>query len=257
MAKTTDTELKPRYKSTLAPQAYYNGLSERFSASVLPTLSPLFAALPHPAHALELASGEGVHVSLYARTETGISWQPSECDEFGCTAVDERVRREGVEGVRSAVRVDVMEDEGWDELRRRLDEEDGGDRAAYDLVLGQNFIHMIPFPEGPRRIFTRLLSRSLVSPSAKLVLYGPFKHDDGFFSDADEAFNTEISSRPSSYPLGLRSIDALARLAAECGWALRERTGVAKGNWVLVFEQAQAPADERGEGPVAQGEDAP
>ncbi|GAA5899767.1 hypothetical protein JCM8208_004558 [Rhodotorula glutinis] len=247
MAQTSDAELKPRYKSTLAPPAYYNGLAERFSISVLPTLSPLFDALPRPACALELASGEGVHVSLYARTQRGISWQPSECDEFGCKAVDERVRREGVEGVKTAVRVDVMEDEGWDDLRRRLDEEEGAERAQYELVLGQNFIHMIPFPEGPRRIFTSLLSRSLVSRSAKLVLYGPFKHDGGFYSESDEAFNTEISSRPSSYPLGLRSIDALARLAAECGWALSERIGVAKGNWVLVFEQERRAGTTQGE----------
>ncbi|KPV73717.1 uncharacterized protein RHOBADRAFT_45675 [Rhodotorula graminis WP1] len=215
MAQTSDAELKPRYKSTLAPPAYYHG--------------------------------QGTHVALYARSHSGIAWQPSECDDYGCRAVDETVEREGVEGVRSAVRVDVMEDKGWDALRRRLDEDEGGENAAYDLVLGQNFIHMIPFPEGPRRIFTSLVSRSLVSRSAKLVLYGPFKHDGGFYSDSDEAFDKEISSRPSSYPLGLRSIDALAHLAAECGWALRERTGVAKGNWVLVFEQARGTGSTLGE----------
>ena len=110
---------------------------------------PLFAALPRPARALELASGEGVHVSLYARTQRGISWQPSECDEFGCGAVDETVRREGVEGVKGAVRGDVMGGEGWDGLRRRLEEDEGAERAAYDLVLGQNFIHMIPCASPP------------------------------------------------------------------------------------------------------------
>ncbi|TNY22904.1 hypothetical protein DMC30DRAFT_414644 [Rhodotorula diobovata] len=234
----------PRFPSTLAPPQYYEGLAERFSASVLPTLSPFFAALPRPgARALELASGNGTHVALYAQTHPGIEWQPSECDDFGCRAVDETVRREGIENVvQEAVRVDVIEGEGWEALRRRLDGESDDVKEAFDLVLGNNFIHMIPFPEGPRRIFTSLLSPSLVSPSAKLLLYGPFKHDTGFFSPSDEAFDKEISSRPSSYPLGLRSIDGLARLADETGWRLSERIGVAKGNWVLVFEQQEGRA---------------
>lgn len=204
--------------------------------------------------------------------------------------MDETVRREGIENVvQEAVRVDVIEGEGWEALRRRLDGESDDVKEAFDLVLGNNFIHMIPcaclppwgppflrplastthhaaraVPEGPRRIFTSLLSPSLVSPSAKLLLYGPFKHDTGFFSPSDEAvrpppslpsslqsaltqcvcgqFDKEISSRPSSYPLGLRSIDGLARLADETGWRLSERIGVAKGNWVLVFEQQEGRA---------------
>jgi hypothetical protein len=52
-------------------------------------------------------------------------------------------------------------------------------------------------------------------------------------------FDKAIAARPSPYPLGLRSIDALARIAQEEGWKLSERIGVAKGNWVLVFEQEQ------------------
>ncbi|GAA6048859.1 hypothetical protein JCM3770_003656 [Rhodotorula araucariae] len=229
----------PRFPSTLAPPAYYEGLVERFSSAVLPTLAPFLSALPAGSHALELASGTGVHACLYARSFPHVAWQPTECDSYGCRRIDETVLREGAVGVRRAVEVDVMQREGWDALRVRLDEEaEIGDRA-YDVVLAGNVVHMLPFPEGPRQIFTSLLAHRLVSPIAKLLLYGPFKHDDGFFSASDEAFNAEIAARPSPYPLGLRSVDALARLAAETGWALRERVSVARGNWVLVFEQEE------------------
>ncbi|BGP42055.1 hypothetical protein JCM10450v2_006141 [Rhodotorula kratochvilovae] len=231
----------PRFPSTLAPPAYYDGLVERFSHAVLPPLAPYFFALPRGSRALELASGTGIHACLYARTFPQIEWQPTECDEYGCRKIDETVREEGTEGVRDAVEVDVMQPQGWQALRERLDERGVEGENAYDMVLAGNVIHMLPFPDGPKQIFTSLLAHRLVSPRAKLLLYGPFKHDDGFFSASDEAFNAEISSRPSPYPLGLRSIDALGRLAAESGWTLRDRIGVARGNWILVFEQEAQP----------------
>ncbi|BGP26499.1 hypothetical protein Rt10032_c11g4548 [Rhodotorula toruloides] len=241
MAPPTDS---PRYPSTLAPDAYYQGLVDRLTTALLPTLDPFFSSLPVSSSAplvLELASGNGTHASLFARTWKDIAVQPTECDSFGVKRIDETTSREGMtDRVRRAVKLDVMDDEDWKELQREsADEEDG---KRYELVFGSNFLHMVPFPGAPQRIFRLLHTHSLVSPTAKLLIYGPFKSDSGFFSDSDASFDQIISARPSPYPLGLRSVDALGRIAEAEGWKLSERIAVAKGNWVLVFEQKEGRA---------------
>ncbi|BGP34171.1 hypothetical protein JCM10296v2_005986 [Rhodotorula toruloides] len=229
----------PRFPSTLAPDAYYDGLVDRVQTALLPTLDRFFSSLPSSSPlVLELASGNGTHATLFTRTYPSLSIQPTECDSFGVKRINETVSRERAERVRGAVRLDVMSDGDWEGLGRRLGEEEG-EGKRYDLVFGSNFLHMVPFPDAPQRIFRLLLSRSLLSPTAKLLIYGPFKSDSGFFSPSDESFDKAIAARPSPYPLGLRSVDALARIAESEGWKLSERIGVAKGNWVLVFEQEQ------------------
>lgn len=116
-----------------------------------------------------------------------------------------------------------------------------------------------------------------------IAFYGPFKHDEGFYSEGDVAvsqastsepcillpsslflvgyflesrltrqfadsfeslqFDKEISSRPSSYPLGLRSIDAIARIAEEEGWEFVKKVPMPVGNWVLLYKVKGAQVD--------------
>ncbi|GAA5859547.1 hypothetical protein JCM8547_006871 [Rhodosporidiobolus lusitaniae] len=263
-----------KYPSTLSSLAgnYYNGLTDRLKTNLLPVLEPYVLAASSSSSSsspliLELASGNGTHAALYAKTWPGVTVQPTECDAVMCGEVDATVKREGVEekegegGVRKAVVLDVVEEEGWEEVRRALrsrrkgkgkgkgkgkegEEEEGEEKEAFDLVLGSNFLHMVPFPGGPLSIFSHLLASQnppLLSPSARLLIYGPFKSDSDFFSEADEAFDNSIRSRPGGDYFGLRSIDALERLTRENGWDLEEMVGMPKGNWVLVFKQQGGP----------------
>ncbi|GAA5889344.1 hypothetical protein JCM6882_000715 [Rhodosporidiobolus microsporus] len=236
-----------KHPSTLssAVQGYYEGLVDRLTTNLLPTLRPFFEH-PTTRRVLELSSGNGTHAALYAKTWPRVLVQPTECDEWGCAHIDETVRKEGVAvgeggkeggGVEKAVVLDVLEEEGWEALSAQIGVANEEKSGPYDLVIGSNFLHMVSFPDGPRAIFSHL--HSLVSPSAKLLIYGPFKSDEGYFSEADKAFETSIRSRPNGFYFGLRSIDALGRLAQEKGWVLEERIGMPKGNWVLVFARQQ------------------
>ncbi|GAA5942833.1 hypothetical protein JCM10213_002965 [Rhodosporidiobolus nylandii] len=236
------SSLQPKHPSTLAPVAYYDGLVDRLTTALLPVLEPYFTE-PTTHRVLELASGNGTHAALYAQTWPAVVLQPTECDEYGCAEVDRTAREKSVQkaagekgGVRKAVLLDVLEDDGWRAVEEALEkEESSGAKGRYDLVVGSNFLHMVPFPEGPRSIFSHLLP--LVSLSARFIVYGPFKSDEGFFSKADEDFDNMIRARPNGSYLGLRSIDALARLAAEEGWELEKTVDMPKGNWVLVFKR--------------------
>ncbi|GAA5986260.1 hypothetical protein JCM10908_006480 [Rhodotorula pacifica] len=242
----------PRFPSTLAPPAYYNGLEDRLRKTLLPVLEPYFTASAEPSdrplRVLELASGTGSHSILFASSYADQieSIRPTECDDYGRERIDETVaaagRSEGRRGVtekiKRARRLDVMDGQDWQALAGSTERS-----GAYNLVFGSNFLHMIPFPEGPRRIFSHLLAHKLVNASsARLIFYGPFRPSmSDFFSPSDEKFDAEISSRPqpkseTPYRLGLRPLDELFALAKEEGWQLEAKHTVeANGNWVLVF----------------------
>ncbi|GAA5824916.1 hypothetical protein JCM5353_002929 [Sporobolomyces roseus] len=266
----TNSEAAPLYPSTLAPDRYYQGkliltlsqlstdtlakqtgLTERITQNLLPTFSKLFS-LSSTSSVLEIASGYGVHSLIYSKAFPDITIQPTECDEFNRGKINETCREvskgneEGNDrgGVREALGLNVMEETSWEKLQGVERREGKEGEAKYDLVIGHNFIHMLPFPDGPRSIFRNLLKLDLVSRSKGLIaFYGPFKHDEGFYSEGDVAFDKEISSRPSSYPLGLRSIDAIARIAEEEGWEFVKKVPMPVGNWVLLYKVKGAQVD--------------
>ncbi|GAA6031562.1 hypothetical protein JCM8097_006521 [Rhodosporidiobolus ruineniae] len=245
----SEEALQPRFPSTLAPPAYYDGLVDRLTDALLPVLAPYFstAAPAKPKHLLELASGNGTHSALFARTWPGLVVRPTECDDFGCSAVDQTSEKEGVSllagekagGVKKAVKLDVLDGEDW----RGLEGLTAGEQKPYDFVFGSNFLHMVPFPEAPKAIFRHLTA--ITSARARFLIYGPFKEDAGFFSQADEEFDYTIRARPNGSYLGLRSIDAFSRLADKEGWRLEEKKGMPKGNWVLVFARRGQDASGR------------
>ncbi|GAA6015085.1 hypothetical protein JCM10207_008725 [Rhodosporidiobolus poonsookiae] len=252
----------PTYPSSLSSLAsgYYDGLVDRLTSALLPVLEPYLApptsSSSAPRRLLEISSGNGTHAALFAKTWS-VDVQPTECDKWGCAQVDQTSRKEGVlrgsdaesvgavegekngkegkGGVRSARALNVLNEEHWAGLEEALKDE-SGEKKAYDVVFGSNFLHMVPFPDGPQSLFARL--PALVTPDAKLLIYGPFKSDEGFFSEADEQFDASIRARPDGSYFGLRSIHTLARLAAASeSWELEERVAMPKGNWMLVFRR--------------------
>ncbi|SGY92080.1 BQ5605_C038g11715 [Microbotryum silenes-dioicae] len=306
----------PKYPWTLAPPTYQQGLESRILTNLVPIFEPFFSTLqapPHPtkkpARILELASGNGTHLLLYAQNfpphsskenlkegtkldGRSIIYQPTECDSFNCRLVDQKTQ--GVDlgrgkRIERCRRLDLLVEEDWEGLladRTRDGTEVGGKSGeGWDLVLGHNFIHMVPWlvgsnlqadcsevtaleltdrtsllvlsPQGPTALFQRL--KPQMRPYGKLLIYGPMKSDQGYFSENDEKvrslslstlpekdstyspslsltkFDIMIRSRPGSSGIGLRSIPHLGRLAEENGWTLEREIGVAMGNWVLVF----------------------
>lgn len=151
----------PLHPETLAPKSYYTGkyrrillqlnsfvetnqinllsfagLEWRLTTSLLPTLEP-YLKHSNTRKILELASGTGVHVVLYAQHHPKLNFQPTECDEYNCTQVDQLVQEKSVgDRVKKARILDVEVDADW----QKIEVPEGG----FDLVLGSNFIHMVP-----------------------------------------------------------------------------------------------------------------
>lgn len=88
-----------------------------------------------------------------------------------------------------------------------------------------------------------------------LLIYGPFLADDGTFRTPGDSkvrtpwvhlcstrltprkFNTMISSRPSSIPLGLRSIPAINSIAQRHGYEVKLEIPMPVGNFCLLFRR--------------------
>ena len=84
---------------------------------------------------------------MYSKEFPDITFQPTECDEFNRGKINQTcrdVRRGKAEGgVREALELNVMEEDSWRKLRESQDGSQQG-RRKYDLVIGHNFIHMLP-----------------------------------------------------------------------------------------------------------------
>ncbi|KAM0790698.1 hypothetical protein ACM66B_004556 [Microbotryomycetes sp. NB124-2] len=231
----------PKYASTVAPPGYYDGLVDRIRTNLIPALKPY---LEQATHVLELGSGTGVHAGVYVQDFDNIkSLQPTEADDIlvnecrntakqtnECLVTETSIQRPRLLDARV---LDVLQDEDWQDLARNLP----SDGSQWDTVLINNCLHMIPFPSGAASIFEHL--QQVTTPDAVFLASGPFKSDQGYFTESDGKFDQMIRARPQADELGigLRSIDQLDRLAQKHGWQLSERHSIPKGNFLLVFRR--------------------
>lgn len=212
----------PKHPSTLAPVES----SQRNISVILPSFTPYLAA-PSTSKVLEISSGSGIHIAQFAAAFPGLNFQPTECDEYGLQEIDKTVER--LKNVKKAILLDVTDKDRWNELEKE---------GPFDTVLGSNFLHMIPFPQGSDAIFRHLANPKLVNQHhGRFCVYGPFKSSGGFFSDSDKEFDDMIKARPEGdlLGLGLRELEALENLALNHGWVLREKILLPRGNFTLVW----------------------
>ena len=168
----------PRFPSTLAPAPYYDGsfpplspllasplecytvytrltlhcdpssgLTERITDNLLPVFSKLFD-LQTTSRILELASGNGLHSLVYSKAFSKLTIQPTECDSFNVKRINETCEQvqwneTRASGVKEAIELDVMKEEDWKRVHTGCEtSEENGEQ--FDLVIGHNFLHMIP-----------------------------------------------------------------------------------------------------------------
>ena len=152
---------------------------------------------------LEISAGAiPVHTLKYAELAKDVEFQPCEADEYMTSEIDRHAA--GNANVRRARVLDLTNEHDWDALE--------GER--YNLAYGTNFLHMwvatglcmlialtvlVPgshcaFPTtadgevltaGVSPTAVDLMLRRLRRLSSVLILYGPFKTDEGFKSEAD------------------------------------------------------------------------
>lgn len=78
-----------------------------------------------------------MHVAAYAKAFPDLELQPTEADEFGVLEIEATVKESGVENVAPARVLDIFEKEDWSAL-------DVETKGRFDVVVGANFLHMVP-----------------------------------------------------------------------------------------------------------------
>jgi SAM-dependent methyltransferase len=163
---------------------------------------------------LEVASGSGQHVAHFAGALTDVCWQPSDPVAEHRASIDAWCA--GLANVLPALDLDAMA-------------ADWPVRAA-DVVLCINMIHIAPWAaaEGLFGGAARVLPAG-----GKLALYGPFRRGGRELAPGNAAFDAELRERDPAW--GLRELDSVAALAADCGFSTPQVVPMPANNLTLLF----------------------
>ena len=208
-----------------------------------PILAELQAILPTETEglALEIASGTGAHVELFAPAFPKLTFQPTELD----SNLGEKVGKIGtfdgsqleiidsftseIENVNKAVHLDASTPFGeWPAFVQE-------NKGLFALMYVSNVTHISPWAvtcgimEG---------AGQALAPGGTLVVYGPFKIDGACTTESNAAFDASLRERNELW--GYRDTADVAAEAAKHGLELAERKDMPANNFLLRFSKAEA-----------------
>ncbi len=185
-----------------------------------PILAVLERVLPASGLLLEIASGTGEHASYMAPRLPGIIWQPSDADEAALADIDQAARESGTARSNPALRLDASARD-WPVERA-------------DAIFCCNMIHIAPWAaaEGLFAGASRILS-----PSAPLILYGPYRRHGAHTAPSNEAFQAWLEDQDARF--GVRCLDTeVLPLAERTGFRLDEIVPMPANNLTVVWRRA-------------------
>jgi SAM-dependent methyltransferase len=190
---------------------------DRNSKPILDTLS---IYLKEARNVLEIASGYGRHIAMWAPAHPNTTFTPSDRDE----RLLARIRKEtaGLANVREPAMLDVLKDEDWRTLE-----------GPFDCLVADNLIHIAPW-KVTEALFQHVPSL-LPRPGAILAFYGPYLQDGQPATDGDRRFDEVIRQRDPSF--GLRDVGAVEELAQAAGFELIKKHEMPAGNWFMIWRR--------------------
>lgn len=173
---------------------------------------------------LEVGSGSGQHIALFACSFPHLRFQPSDPNPAHRASIDAWRDHLGLNSIRPAISLDVSATV-W------------GERAmvpagGFLAIFCANVIHIAPWS------VTEGLFREAVGCLAEngfLALYGPFRWQGRHISTSNEAFDANLRSRDPSW--GVRDVDEIDQLAACNGLGRVDAVAMPSNNHLLVFTQ--------------------
>lgn len=181
-----------------------------------PILAVLQRVLPAAGALLEIASGTGQHAAAFAAALPRWRWLPTDADPRALASIAAWCA--GLANVEPPRVLDIAT-EPWSDLPEAL-----------DAIYCANLIHIAPWP------LTGALMRGAarqLAPHGLLLTYGPHIEDDVPTAPSNLAFDADLRARDPAW--GLRRLADVAREAAACGLALRERIPMPANNLLLVW----------------------
>lgn len=185
-----------------------------------PILDALREVLPQRGCALEIASGTGQHVTWFAQSLSGWTWQPTDADTAALPLIAAAIAAAGLANVRQPVLLDVLAPR-WPAFGER-----------FDAIYCANMLHISPWATCAGLM--RGASRHLAAGGV-LVTYGPYIEDEVVTAPGNLAFDQSLRQRNPEW--GIRQRAQVEREAARAGLRLRERRAMPANNLLLVWER--------------------
>ncbi len=180
-----------------------------------PILAVLLAHFSDRERVLEVGSGTGQHAAYFAQQLPTLVWQTSD-------------RADNLPSVRAWL-ADAALPNAPEPLEVDVTQRWPGDR--YDAIFSANTLHIMSWPE-VELMFRKL--PSLMTPDAKLAVYGPFNYNGQFTSDSNAAFDRSLKSR--SAHMGIRDFEAVNSLANASQLALIDDVPMPANNRMLIWQ---------------------
>lgn len=186
-----------------------------------PILSVLERVLPNNGIVLEIASGTGQHVVHFARRLGRVTWQPTDPDAACRRSISAWIAAENLSNVLRPLALDVCT-LPWPV-------------AGLDALICINLVHIAPWAAT-----TGLFSgaRLALREGGLAYLYGPYFVQGRQAAPSNEAFDKALQAQNPEW--GVRSLDAVARVAGEEGFDLVETAEMPANNLSLVFRKRQS-----------------
>jgi len=202
--------------------AQHSPAAERNGPAILQALQEV---LPPKGLALEIASGTGQHVALFAAGLPEWNWQPSDAQPDAFESIAQWCRSSGVTNVQAPLVLDVLSPRwppGADEFT-----------GKFDCIYCANMFHIAPWSAcaGLMQGASRYLA-----PMGSLITYGPYLELDVPTSTGNLDFNESLRKRNADW--GIRLLDDVLHQAELAGLQLRERRQMPTNNLLLVFGRA-------------------
>lgn len=203
-------------------------MDKQFSPSAARNTGPILAALrprlPASGRALEVASGTGQHIVVFAEGFPGVDWTPSDPDAMARVSISTHVAEAGLANLQAPLDLDVS-DPGWP---KAVD-------AGLDVMVAINLLHISPWVAT-----LGLLSGAgrLLAPDGRLFIYGPFSRGGDYLAQSNVQFDAALRQRDPSW--GLRDTNDVAAAARAKGLALADVIAMPANNLMLVISKSEA-----------------
>lgn len=177
-----------------------------------------------PGHALELASGSGMHINYFAPHFPHLTFHPSDLNEHALENIARVTWENEVRNVATPVLLDLTLEDTWPHPGDQL----------FDVIFVINIFQVAPISvaDGMMKCAAQLLHKD-----GFLFIYGPFKDHGEYTTESNQEFDQMVQSAGVA-EWGLKDIADLEKAARNHALMLSEKIDMPANNFGLMFGRA-------------------
>lgn len=208
-----------------------------------PIAAVLAQELPASGVVLEIASGTGEHAAHFARRFPHLLWQPSDPDPAALASIEGWRAEAALGNLLPPIALDaaaaqwpVDRADATAGIAKGSDSRVSDNSAVYRKFDACVCINMVHISEWAATVGLFKGCGQVLAQEAPIILYGPYLEEGVETAASNLAFDQSLKARNPAW--GLRRLEDVDRLAAECGFARTNRYEMPANNLVLIYRRA-------------------